>query len=149
MAFALATPALADHNAGANLDDPSLVGQISNTQSCYYGALLSGGPDVSLGTDDYVYKRVGNSLTLVCYFSGIPSFVPGTEEGVKGDWYAPNSPKRYTEPGRCLAPGTDAASEITYLPDGTEVWQAEADARTVFYKSTMVLVCHWPDDPTR
>ncbi|NQX29391.1 hypothetical protein HQQ81_18755 [Microbacteriaceae bacterium VKM Ac-2854] len=148
-AFAAATPALADHNAGANLDDFALIGDIGNDQSCYYGALLSGSPDLDLVTSDYVYKRTGSSLTLICYFSGIPSFVPAGEFGVKGDWYAPKTPKRYVEQSKCLPPGTDSAGEE--IPDGNGGYQGvdAADANTVFYKSTMVMVCHWPDDPTR
>lgn len=148
-AFAAATPALADHNAGANLDDFALIGDISNAQNCYYGALLAGGPDRNLSTTDYVFKRAGASLTLVCYFSRIPSFVPAGEYNAKDDWYAPRTPKRYADPDTCLPPGTDAAGEL--IPDGNGDYLSveKVTSNAVFYRSTMVLVCHWPDDPTR
>jgi hypothetical protein len=148
-AFAAATPALADHNAGANLDDFALIGDIGNDQSCYYGALLAGGPDMNLGTTDYVFKRSGASLTLVCYFSGIPSFVPAGEYNAKDDWYAPKTPQRYADPDKCLPPGTDSAGELIPDGNGDYIGVEKATANTVFYKNSMVLVCHWPDDPTR
>lgn len=142
---AAAAPALADHNAGANLDDRAWT-DVSSNGSCYYGALLPGGPDDSLVTSSYRFVRSGSSLTLLCSFTGIPSFVPGSEYG-DGDWYAPKRPARYTAQNACLPPGVDSASE-TY-PGDEERAVDKVDARTLFYRSTMTMVCFWADDPTR
>ena len=143
---AAAAPALADHNAGANLDDHAWT-DVSSNGSCYYGALLPGSPDISLGTTSYRFVRAGNSLTLVCSYTGIPSFIPGTEQGDGGDWYAPRKPTRYTAQDACLPPGVDSASE-TYLDDENRPVD-RVDAETLFYRSTMTMVCFWADDPTR
>ncbi|NQX11727.1 hypothetical protein HQQ80_08840 [Microbacteriaceae bacterium VKM Ac-2855] len=150
LAFVAATPAWADHNAGANLDDFGKVNDITRSSTCYYGALQPGGPEQNLVTTDYRFQRVGATLTLVCTFTGIPAFVPEPPGGFKGDWYAPTTPKRYVAPGACLPPGTDSAGEV--LPDGEGGYTADiprTSANTVFYRSTLVMVCHWSDDPTR
>ncbi|QHC67418.1 hypothetical protein Q0F99_02220 [Rathayibacter oskolensis] len=143
---AAATPALADHNAGANLDGYA-SSDISSNGSCYYGALLPGSPDISLSTTSYRFVRAGASLTLVCSYTGIPSFIPGTEQGDGGDWYAPKKPTRYTAQDACLPPGVDSAGEL--YPDDENRPVDKVDAKTLFYRSTMTMVCFWPDDPTR
>lgn len=142
---AAATPALADHNAGANLDDHAWT-DVSSSGSCYYGALLPGGPDANLDTSSYRFVRAGDSLTLVCSYTGIPSFVPGSEQG-DGDWYAPKRPMRYVARDACLPPGVDSASEL-YLDDEDRAVD-KVDANALFYRSTMTMVCFWADDPTR
>ncbi|QHF23590.1 hypothetical protein GTU73_05890 [Rathayibacter sp. VKM Ac-2804] len=143
---AAATPALADHNAGANLDGFAST-DVSSNGSCYYGALLAGSPDISLSTTSYRFVRTGASLTLLCSYTGIPSFIPGTEQGDGGDWYAPKKPTRYVAQDSCLPPGVDSAGE-EYLDDPGRAVD-KVDAKTLFYRSTMTMVCFWADDPTR
>ncbi|MWV50787.1 hypothetical protein GRS96_16070 [Rathayibacter sp. VKM Ac-2803] len=142
---AAATPALADHNAGANLDGYAST-DISSSGSCYYGGLLIGAPDTGLLTTDYRFVRSGASLTLVCLYTKIPSFIAGTDQGL-GDWYAPTRPTRYVAEDKCLPPGVDSAGEL--YPDDPDRPVDMVDAKTVFYRSTMTMVCFWPDDPTR
>ncbi|SMH31739.1 hypothetical protein SAMN06295885_0629 [Rathayibacter oskolensis] len=142
---AAATPALADHNAGANLDDFA-SSDISSNGTCYYGALLPGSPDISLSTTSYRFVRSGASLTLLCSYTRIPSFIPGTDQG-DGDWYAPKKPARYVAQDACLPPGVDSAAEV--YPDDEDRPVDRVDAKTLFYRSTMTMVCFWPDDPTR
>lgn len=146
LAGAAAAPALADHNAGANLDGYA-SSDISSDGSCYYGALLPGAPDISLATTSYRFVRAGASLTLVCSYTGIPSFIPGTEQGDGGDWYAPKRPTRYVAQDACLPPGVDSASE--FYPDDENRPVDRVDANALFYRSTMTMVCFWADDPTR
>jgi len=145
LAGAAAAPALADHNAGANLDDHA-SSDISSTGSCYYGELLSGAPDRSLVTTSYRFVRSGRSLTLVCSYTGIPSFIPASENG-DGDWYAPTKPVRFVAENACLPPGVESAGEV-YLDDPDRPVDS-VDASTLWYRSTMTMVCFWADDPTR
>ncbi|MBO0984945.1 hypothetical protein [Rathayibacter sp. SD072] len=145
LAGAAAAPALADHNAGANLDDHA-SSDISSNGTCYYGALLAGAPDRNLRTTSYRFVRSGNSLTLVCSYTGIPSFIPEAENG-NGDWYAPTKPVRFVAESACLPPGVDSAGEL--YPDDPDRSVDRVDANTLWYRSTMTMVCFWADDPTR
>lgn len=143
---AAATPALADHNAGANLADSAWT-DVSSNGHCYYGSvLLNGSPQESLHTESYRFIRSGGSLTLVCSFTGIPSYIPGDEYGGE-DWYAPTRPTRFVSQDACLPPGVDSASEL--YPGDEDRPVDKTDANTLFYRSTMTMVCFWPDDPTR
>ncbi|AZZ50834.1 MULTISPECIES: hypothetical protein [Rathayibacter] len=142
---AAATPALADHNAGANLDGYAST-DISSNGSCYYGALLPAAPGYSLQTKDYRFVRSGTSLTLVCVFTGIPAFVPADDTVTGDDYTAPTRLTRYVSLGSCLPPGVDSASEL--YPD-YEREVPRVDAVTYSYRSTTTMVCHWRVDPTR
>jgi hypothetical protein len=134
LTLGVAAPALADHNAGADLDGGT---------GCYYGALLWGPPE-DLRTDTYRVIERGGSLTVVCSFTTKP-FYPASE--VDDEWFAPARPVvRYFgsgDPGAsCVPPGVDSASE-TWL-DAPDTSAPHADSVVVaFYRTSMVLTCHW------
>ncbi|MCP2032047.1 hypothetical protein L1277_002146 [Okibacterium sp. HSC-33S16] len=137
--FVGAVPALADHNAGADLDEGG---------DCYYGQLLSG-PPKDIRTTDYTLIRHGDSLLVVCYFS-LPRVILADEDclgcgsDIKDDWYAPSRPAFFTNPHACVPPG--AMSPGGDWPNGEmSRW---TDAKIVFYRTHAVLTCFWPDDPT-
>jgi hypothetical protein len=140
--FAGAAPALADHNAGADLDDGG---------DCYYGQMLRGSPAVDIRTTTYTLIRSGDSLLVACYFS-LPKFVPeppdceaGCSADGKGDWAAPTRPVYVVTKGACVAPG--ALSPGGEWPDGASSPRV-TDAKIVFYRTHAVLTCYWADDPT-
>ena len=138
--FIGAAPALADHNAGADLDEGG---------DCYYGTYLPGGPPVDMRTTHYAVVRNGDSLLVACYFS-LPSFIPvpdpcnGCPGDGEGDWTAPTRPAYYNVKGSCVPPG--AMSPGGEWPNGEPA--RSADARIVFYRTHAVLTCYWADDPT-
>ncbi|QHC59665.1 hypothetical protein [Rathayibacter sp. VKM Ac-2760] len=143
---AAATPALADHNAGANFADQA-SSDITSDGLCYYGALLPASPGYSVDTTDYRFVRSGKSLTLVCVFTDIPLFVSGTETEDGDDWYAPTRLTKVVSRSTCLPPGVDSASE--FYPGDDERVVDIVDTTTYSYRSTMTMVCHWRIDPTR
>jgi hypothetical protein len=139
--FAGAAPALADHNAGADLDDGG---------SCYYGAFLPGSPPDDISTTNYKIIRSGESLLVVCYFQ-LARFIPVPEDCLgcggeyKGDWTAPKRPVFAVAEGKCLPPG--ALSPGEEWPSGTG-GPRMTDAKVVFYQTHGVMTCYWADDPT-
>jgi hypothetical protein len=137
--FVGAAPALADHNAGADLDEGG---------DCYYGQLLSG-PPKDIRTTNYKIDRHGESLLVACYFS-LPRVILADEDclgcgsDVKDDWYPPTRPQFFTDKGDCVPPG--AMSPGAEWPSG--VAARSTDAKIVFYRTHAVLTCFWADDPT-
>lgn len=139
-AFALlfvgAAPALADHNAGADLDEGG---------DCYYGQLLPGPPQ-DIRTTSYKLIRHGESLLVACYFP-LPREIPA-EDGCMGcdeeDWVAPTRPVYYNVPNACVPPG--AMSPGGEWPSGEAA--RPTDAKIVFYRTHAVMTCFWADDPT-
>ena len=138
--FVGAAPALADHNAGADLDDGG---------DCYYGQLLPG-PPKDIHTTSYKLIRHGESLLVACYFK-LPKVILADEDcngcgsDIEDDWYAPTRPVSLVASQACVPPGSDSASGL--WPSG-ETGGAWVDAKVVFYRTHAVLTCFWPDDPT-
>jgi len=137
MTVGLAGPALADHNAGADLDGGT---------GCYYGNLLWG-PTEDLHTDKYKVIEKRGSLTVVCYFK-TKLYYPASDS--EEEWISPRRPLvRYFGPNdlgvHCIPPGVDSASE-TWLSTGEAAPRADAVV-VAFYRTSMVMTCHWRHAP--
>lgn len=138
----LAGPALADHNAGADLDGGT---------GCYYGALLWG-PTEDLHTNTYKVIKRGGSLTVICYFK-TKAYYPASDS--EDEWVSPKRlTARYFGPGdfgaHCIPPGTESAGETWIDAPGESAPYADS-VIVAFYRTSMVLTCHWrhaPQPPT-
>ncbi|GAA2971137.1 hypothetical protein JOD63_000758 [Microbacterium terrae] len=135
-----AAPALADHNAGAELYNPDIPDQ------CYAGAITEGTPPVDIYTSRYTLVEKAGRLHLVCTFT-VPARVEAPDGGIgesKGTWIAPTRPTVSLSAGTCLPPGVDAASEL--WPDDETRSVPASQAKIVAYRTTIVMYCSWALD---
>lgn len=137
LAVGLASPAFADHNAGADLDGGT---------GCSYGNLLWG-PTEDLTTDTYRVIEHGGSLTVVCAFR-TKAFSPASDS--EAAWVAParltvRSFSGGDSQAACIPPGVDSAGE-TWLATGEPAPHADKVV-VAFYRTSMVLTCYWRHTP--
>ena len=134
----LASPALADHNAGADLD---------GGKGCYYGALLWG-PTEDLTTNSYRVIKHRDTLTVICTFK-TKAYYPASDS--EDEWVAPrNLRARYFGPGdfgaSCIPPGVESAGETWIAAPGVSAPHADS-VIVAFYRTSMVLTCYWKHAP--
>jgi hypothetical protein len=133
LVLGVASPALADHSAGAELVDDT--GNPYAGGDCYLGPLVSSIP-TELVTSRYRTYEAGGRLHLVCVFTtpkAIDTDDPGYVDNGVGSWVAP---KKLTvwKVTACLAPGSKANYDDDPQTTGTLAQKG----------TLLVMHCSWP-----